>query len=298
MTALQKLIAELGENVVITEPSRLDAMRTDRSGWVAGGRVLALIEARTVEDVQATMRIANYTGTPVVPRGAGSGLAGGANGTDGSIVISVERMNQILAISPENAYAIVEPGLINAELNVSLSQHGLWFVPDPASKNISTVGGNIATNAGGLVCTKYGVTREAVLALDVVLPDGTLLHTGRRTVKGVTGYDLTALFVGSEGTLGVIVGATVRALPLPVGGTATIGAVRGREGSSRCLQRNHLRGVKASRHGTYRHRHPRSHKGIPRSLRVSNIAGDRQRRELSTDPVRCRHRCDSRYEGL
>jgi glycolate oxidase len=171
------------------------------------------------------MRIAYNTGTPVVPRGAGSGLAGGANGTDGSIVISVERMNQILAISPEDEYAIVEPGLINAELNVSLRQHGLWFVPDPASKNISTVGGNIATNAGGLVCAKYGVTREAVLALDVVLPDGTLLHTGRRTVKGVTGYDLTALFVGSEGTLGVIVGATVRALPLPVGETATIGAL-------------------------------------------------------------------------
>jgi glycolate oxidase len=135
MTALHKLIAELGENVVITEPSRLDAMRTDRSGWVAGGRPLALIEARTVEDVQATMRIAYNTGTPVVPRGAGSGLAGGANGTDGSIVISVERMNQILAISPEDEYAIVEPGLINAELNVSLRQHGLWFVPDPASKN-------------------------------------------------------------------------------------------------------------------------------------------------------------------
>lgn len=222
---LAALIDALGDEFVVTDPDRLDAVRTDRSGWVADGLPLALVEARTVEDVRAALRIASETGTPVVPRGAGSGLAGGANGTDGSIVLSVERMNRILEISADDEYAVIEPGVINAELNEAVQARGLWFVPDPVSRRISTVGGNIATNAGGLVCAKYGVTREAVLGLDVVLADGRLLRTGRRTVKGVTGYDLTALFVGSEGTLGVIVGATVRLLPRPTGETATIGAL-------------------------------------------------------------------------
>lgn len=225
MNALEMLLAELGEGVVSTESDRLDALRTDRSGWVADGVPLAVVEARSVSDVQIAMRIAHRTGTPVVPRGAGSGLAGGANGTEGSIVVNVEKMNRILEISVADEYAIIEPGVINADLNDELNKLGLWFVPDPVSRKIATVGGNIATNAGGLVCTKYGVTREAVLALDVVLADGTLLHTGHRTVKGVTGYDLTALFVGSEGTLGIIVGATVRVLPKPIGATTTIGGL-------------------------------------------------------------------------
>jgi len=221
---LQALAAELGD-VVVTEPTRLDTVRTDRSGWVADGRPLALVEARTVEQVQAAMRIAHATGTPVVPRGAGTGLAGGANGTDGSIVLDVQRMDRILEISPEDEVAVVEPGVVNARLNEALAPHGLWFAPDPVSREISTIGGNIATNAGGLLCAKYGVTREAVLGLEAVLADGTLLRTGRRTVKGVTGYDLTALLVGSEGTLGVIVGATVRTPPVPRGVTTTIGAL-------------------------------------------------------------------------
>ncbi len=219
-----RLRAELGD-AVVTEPDRLDAVRTDRSGWVADGRPLALVEARSVEDVQAALRVAHATRTPVVPRGAGSGLAGGANGTDGSIVISVERMNRILEICAADEYAVIEPGVLNVDLNEALGRHGMWFAPDPVSRRIASVGGNIATNAGGLLCAKYGVTREAVLGVDVVLADGTLLRTGRRTVKGVTGYDLTALFVGSEGTLGIIVGATVRTPPLPVGETTTIGAL-------------------------------------------------------------------------
>ena len=211
--------------VLSTDPAELDALRTDRSGWLSPGRPLALVNARSVADVQATMRAATEFGIPVVPRGTGTGLAGGANGTDGSIVLSVARMDRILEISAEDEVAVVEPGVINADLNAALRPYGLWFAPDPASKAISSVGGNIATNAGGLLCAKYGVTREAVLGLSVVLPDGRLIRTGHRTVKGVTGYDLTALFVGSEGTLGVIVDATVRALPLPVGGVTTIGAL-------------------------------------------------------------------------
>jgi glycolate oxidase len=186
---------------------------------------LALVHATSIADVQATLRIATEFNVPVVTRGAGTGLAGGACGSGGTIVLSVARMNRILEIHPEDELAVVEPGVINQDLNDALAAHGLWFAPDPASKAISSVGGNIATNAGGLLCAKYGVTRDAVLGLKVVLADGRLLETGHRTVKGVTGYDLTALLTGSEGTLGVIVEATVRVRPVTPGEVVTIGAV-------------------------------------------------------------------------
>lgn len=222
--AITRLRAQLGD-ALEEDAAALDAVRTDRSGWIADGRPLAIVNARDVSDVQATMRAASEYGIPVVPRGAGTGLAGGANGTDGSIVLSVAAMNRVLEISAADEFAVVEPGVINTDLDAALAAHGLWFAPDPASKGISSIGGNIATNAGGLLCVKYGVTREAVLGLTVVLADGRVLKTGHRTVKGVTGYDLTSLFVGSEGTLGVIVEATVRALPRPQGTTTTIGAL-------------------------------------------------------------------------
>ncbi|TFC10772.1 FAD-binding protein [Cryobacterium algoritolerans] len=224
MTALERLQAELG-TIVSVDPAELTAARADRSGWVAAGLPLAVVRAGTVEHVQTTLRIASEWRVPVVTRGAGTGLAGGACGTDGSIVLSVAGMNRILEIRPEDELAVVEPGVINQHLNDALLEHGLWFAPDPASKDISSVGGNIATNAGGLLCAKYGVTREAVLGLTVVLADGSLLRTGRRTVKGVTGYDLTALLTGSEGTLGVIVEAVVRARAITAGETVTIGAI-------------------------------------------------------------------------
>lgn len=212
--ALVRLVAELGDAVAAGE-AELEPTRSDRSGWRTDERPLALVTARSVADVQATLRIATATRTPVVPRGAGTGLAGGAIGTAGAIVLDVSRMDRVLEISPADELAVIEPGVVNDDLNRALAEHGLWFAPDPASKAISSVGGNIATNAGGLLCAKYGVTREAVLALDVVLADGELISTGHRTVKGVTGYDLTALMTGSEGTLGVIVGATVRVRPIP-----------------------------------------------------------------------------------
>lgn len=221
-------MAALGEDaagVISTEAAVLDAARADRSGWAADGLPLAVVSARSVEHVQATMRAASEFRVPVVPRGAGTGLAGGANGTDGSLVLDVSGMNRIREIDAEDQLAVVEPGVINSDLNAALEPYGLFFAPDPASRAVSTIGGNIATNAGGLLCAKYGVTREAVLALDVVLADGRLLRTGHRTVKGVTGYDLTALFVGSEGTLGVIVGATVRLQPIPPGEPVTLGAL-------------------------------------------------------------------------
>src|SRR5205823_10320956 len=135
---------------------------------------------RTVEHVQATLRTCTALGVPVVPRGAGTGLAGGANGTEGTVVLSVARMDRIVGVSTEDEFAIVEPGVLNGDLNAAVAEHGLRFAPDPASAAIASVGGNIATNAGGLRCVKYGVTREAVLGLDVVLADGRLVSTGHR----------------------------------------------------------------------------------------------------------------------
>jgi glycolate oxidase len=224
MDAIDALRRQLGSAMSV-EPAALEAVRSDRSGRNSDAAPLALVNARTIADVQATLAVASQYNIPVVPRGAGTGLAGGANGAAGTIVLSLAGMNRILEIAPGDELAVVEAGVINGDLNAALSPHGLWFAPDPASRAISSVGGNIATNAGGLLCAKYGVTREAVLGLTVVLADGRVLRTGRRTVKGVTGYDLNSLFVGSEGTLGVIVDATVRVLPIVDGETVTIGAI-------------------------------------------------------------------------
>lgn len=223
VSLVSQLRSTLGD-AVSTAPDVLAAARADRSGKVSDAEPLAVVEARSIEDVQATMRLATEFRIPVVPRGAGTGLAGAAIGGAGEIVLSTLAMDQILEISVDDELAVVQPGIINDDLNRALAEHGLWFAPDPASKAISTVGGNIATNAGGLLCAKYGVTREAVLGLKVVLPDGRLLTLGHRTVKGVTGLDLTALMIGSEGTLGVIVEATVKLRSLPSGPVSTIGA--------------------------------------------------------------------------
>lgn len=212
------------DDAVSTDPAALAGMTSDKSGHDSRSVPLAVVTARSISDVQATMRIASEHGRAVVPRGAGTGLAGGAIASAGEIVLSMLGMNRILEISEPDELAVVEPGIINSELNEVLAEHGLWFVPDPASKAISTVGGNIATNAGGLLCAKYGVTRESVLGLKVVLADGRLLILGHRSVKGVTGLDLTALMIGSEGTLGVIVEATLKLRPRPTGQVATVGA--------------------------------------------------------------------------
>jgi len=218
-----RLQAELGSAVSV-DPAELDACRLDKSGHRSDAAPLAIVHAESIAQVQATMRIATDTGTPVVIRGAGTGLAGAAIASAGEIVLSTTRMTRILEISEDDELAVVEPGIINAHLNQALEAKGLWFAPDPASRAISTVGGNIATNAGGLLCAKYGVTREAVLGLKIVLADGRLMSLGHRTVKGVTGLDLVGLMIGSEGTLGVIVEATVKLRRLPTGTPTTIGA--------------------------------------------------------------------------
>jgi glycolate oxidase len=223
---LASLEARLGASVS-TDPAALDAARDDRSGLRSPWPPLAVVRATSVAEVQATLRLASETGTPVVPRGAGTGLAGGGVASEGAIVLDLSAMNRILEIDEANELAVVEPGVLNGDLNDTVRPLGLWFAPDPASRAISSIGGNIATNAGGLLCAKYGVTREAVLGLAVVLADGRLLRTGHRTVKGVTGYDLTALLTGSEGTLGVIVEATVRLRPVPAGEPVTVAAAFG-----------------------------------------------------------------------
>lgn len=200
---------------VSTVPEDLSLYSRDQGPVVHPALPQAVVHARSVDDVQTVLRWATRHGVPVVSRGAGSGLSGGAHATSGSVILSLERMNRILAISPDDETAVVEPGVVNADLNSAVAEHGLMYAPDPASYRWSTIGGNVATNAGGLRCAKYGVTRDSVLALDVVLADGTLVSTGHRTFKGVAGYDLTALMTGSEGTLGVIVGITVRLRYLP-----------------------------------------------------------------------------------
>ncbi|MGO1543134.1 MAG: FAD-binding oxidoreductase [Gulosibacter sp.] len=209
---------------VRTESPDTAEFMLDRSGHRSAGAPLAAVYPERIEEVQAVCRIASEFKIPIVTRGAGTGLAGGAIAGPGEIVLSLMRMNRVLEISEDNRLAVVEPGVFNGALNEQLAEHGLWWAPDPASKDISTVGGNIAMNAGGLLCAKYGVTREAVLALKVVLADGRLIEVGHRTVKGVTGYDLCALIIGSEGTLGIIVEATLKLQPAVTGEIVTIGA--------------------------------------------------------------------------
>lgn len=227
MTAPADVVARLVEALgtrVDTSPESLQAARADKSGYAASGAPLAVVHAACASDVQAVLRIASATGTPVVARGAGSGLAGGANAGAGEIALSLRAMDRVLEVRADDLLAVVEPGILNADLNAALVPHGLWWAPDPASRAISTVGGNIATGAGGLLCAKYGVVRDAVLGVDLVLADGRLLRLGHRTVKGVTGLDLTSLVIGSEGTLGIVVGATLKLRRLVPGEVCTIAA--------------------------------------------------------------------------
>jgi glycolate oxidase len=211
---LDDLIRDLDDWSVSADD--LEPAGRDRSGSSVDGSPTIVVRAGSVEQVQATLRFAHRHGLDVVPRGAGSGVAGGAVAGTGSIVLDLSRLDRIVEIRADDQVAVVEPGVITADLDAAAGAHGLFYAPDPGSVGISTIGGNIATNAGGLRGAKYGVTRDAVLSLDVVLADGQLITVGRDTLKRVTGYDLLGLLVGSEGTLGVIVRATLRLLPRPV----------------------------------------------------------------------------------
>lgn len=174
-----------------------------------------VVRARDLDDVVAVMEHAQATGTPVVPQGARTSLSGGATASEGCIVLNVEALDAIRDIDPVEGHAIVGPGVVNAELKRAVASAGLFYPPDPASSATCTIGGNVATNAGGLCCIKYGVTSDYVKALQVVLPGGEVMRTGHLTAKGVAGYDLTGLFVGSEGTLGVVTEVVTKLVPAP-----------------------------------------------------------------------------------
>ena len=209
-----ELRAALPDGAVVEDRDVVDGYRHDRAETVRAGWPLALVRATSTADVQAVLSIAAAQGIPVVPRGAGSGLAGGASAVEGGILLSLERMRR-LDIDPRGMFAVVGPGVLNVEVKDAAREHGLWYPPDPSSYTFCSIGGNLATNAGGLCCVKYGVTTDYVLALEVVLADGRAVRLGGRTIKDVAGYDLKRLFVGSEGTLGVITEATLRLRPLP-----------------------------------------------------------------------------------
>ncbi|MEO3755037.1 FAD-linked oxidase C-terminal domain-containing protein [Streptomyces sp. B6B3] len=214
-TLATKLREGLPDEAVLTDPDITASYAHDMASFCPAGTPAVVVLPRDVEQVRHVMRTATELRVPVVPQGARSGLSGAANATDGCVVLSLLRMDNIVEIDPVNRFAVVEPGVINADLAKAVAAHGLAYPPDPSSWEQCTIGGNIGTGSGGLCCVKYGVTAEYVLGLDVVLADGRLLRTGRRTAKGVAGYDLTRLFVGSEGTLGVVVGAVLALKPAP-----------------------------------------------------------------------------------
>ena len=210
--ALAGLVAELPDGMVVTDPAITEGYRQDRAFDPSAGKPLAVVRPRCTEEVQTVLRWASAHRVPVVPRGAGSGLSGGATALDNGIVLSTEKMRDI-SVDPVTRTAVCQPGLFNAEVKKAVAEYGLWYPPDPSSFEICSIGGNIATNAGGLCCVKYGVTTDYVLGMQVVLADGTAVRLGGPRLKDVAGLSLTKLFVGSEGTLGVVTEVTLRLLP-------------------------------------------------------------------------------------
>jgi glycolate oxidase len=213
--AARDLTSTLPAGRVLDDPALLEGYRRDQAELVEGGRPVAVVRPRSTAEVQQVMRVASAHRVAVVPRGAGSGLSGGAAAIDGCIVLSTEAMRRIIQVDAASKVARAEAGVLNGELAAAAARHGHWYAPDPASRDFSTIGGNIATNAGGLCCVKYGVTRESVLGLTAVLADGGLLEVGGATLKRVAGLDLLSLLVGSEGALAVITEATLRLRPTP-----------------------------------------------------------------------------------
>ncbi|SEK20106.1 glycolate oxidase [Blastococcus sp. DSM 46786] len=206
--------AALPPGRVVTDPDVLASYAHDEAEWAENVLPVAVVRPRAAEEVQAVVRTCIEHRTPVVPRGAGTGLSGGANASAGCVVVSMEAMDAVLEVDELERFAVVQPGVVNDDLRAHVARHGLWYPPDPASSPWSTIGGNVATNAGGVCCVKYGVTGDYVLGLQVVTGTGELVRLGRRTAKGVAGYDLTGLMVGSEGTLGIVTEVTVRLRPL------------------------------------------------------------------------------------
>ena len=210
---ISELRSSIGQKFIYTDNEKLEAYNfdgTDLRYWPD-----IVVEPENRGQISQLMKIATKYRIPVIPRGAGTGVTGGALPVKGGIVLSLLRMNKILSIDEINMTAFVEPGVINLDLHHAVSEKGLYYPPDPASYDTSTIGGNIAEDAGGPHCFKYGTTRDYILGLEIVLSDGTIMNTGVQTRKGVVGYDLTNLIVGSEGTLAIVTKAILRLIPLP-----------------------------------------------------------------------------------
>ena len=230
MTAVGALVEALSRDLpgdrLVVDPDVLAAISHDDAEWAPTGQAAVGVRARSEAEVQHVVRTCAELEVPVVPRGAGTGLSGGANAVGGCVILDLSQMNQILEIDADNLVAVVQPGVINDDLKAAVAEHGLWYPPDPASAPWSTIGGNVATNAGGLCCLKYGVTRDYVLGLRAVVGGpvayGEVVRIGRRTTKGVAGLDLVGLFVGSEGTLGVVTEVTLRLRPARLGTPRTV----------------------------------------------------------------------------
>ena len=212
---VEQLRQRLPDVRVLAEAADTESFRFDETAFLRAGVPLAVCFPRSTADVQEIVRLCAAAGVPIVARGAGTGLSGGAVAVEGALTMVFTKMNAILEIDAANLTATVQPGVINAELNAAANQHGLLYPPDPASYETCTIGGNLAENSGGLRCVKYGVTRDWVAGLEVVLADGSVIRSGGKNKKDVAGYDLPGLFVGSEGTLALITEATLRLLPLP-----------------------------------------------------------------------------------
>ena len=227
LSTLESLRRALPGSRVIGDTDVVRSLSADQAEWAEVGTALAALRARSHDEVAAAVRACAELGIPVVARGAGTGLSGGANAVDGCLMLDLSGMDQVVEIDAENMIAVVQPGIVNNDFKAIVAEQGLWYPPDPASAPWSTIGGNVATNAGGLCCLKYGVTRDYVLGLQAVVGGpageyGTTVRLGRRTTKGVSGYDLTSLFVGSEGTLGVVTEVTVKLRPAPLAPPRTV----------------------------------------------------------------------------
>jgi glycolate oxidase len=212
-----RLIEELkgiaGEENVLTSPEELLCYSYDSTVLQHLPEVVVL--PKTTDEVAASVELANREKIPIVPRGAGTNLAGGTIPIQGGIVLCLTRMTQILEIDTVNMVAVVQPGVVTGRLQAEVAKKGLYYPPDPASLKVTTIGGNVAMNAGGPHALKYGVTSDYVMGLEVVLPSGAVIRTGGKVIKNVTGYNLTQLFVGSEGTLGVVTEIILRLIPQP-----------------------------------------------------------------------------------
>lgn len=200
---------------IVTDTDVARTYAVDSSTGSTAPASFTVVRARDLDDVVAVLEHAHATGTPVVPQGARTSLTGGATASEGCIVLNTEGLDAIRDIDLVEGHAILGPGVVTASLKRAVAAEGLFYPPDPASAETCTVGGNVATNAGGLCCIKYGVTADYVKALQVVLPGGEVMRTGHLTAKGVAGYDLTGLFVGSEGTLGVVTEIVAKLIPAP-----------------------------------------------------------------------------------